>query len=225
MAAGAILVVVLQAILPLLMPVLLLGGIYSGAFTPTEAAAVAGFYALGLSALFYRRLGFRQLFEAIRETARTTTMITTVYIGAVVASYILTYEGLPRIIAGFLQQSDVSPVVFLMIVNVTLLILGAFTEATAVILVVVPLLMPTIASLGIDPVHFGVVVTLNLTIGLITPPYGMILFVISGVNGIPVSQILREIWPFIAVLITALMIITYVPEISLFLPRTFGFVR
>ncbi len=225
MAAGAILVVVLQAILPLLMPVILLGGIYSGAFTPTEAAAIAGLYALVLSGIFYRQLGFQRLFHAMRETARTTTMITTVYFGAVVVSYILTFEGLPRFIAGVLQQSDISPVVFLMIVNVTLLILGAFMEATAVILVVVPLLMPTIASLGIDPVHFGVVVTLNLTIGLITPPYGMILFVIAGVNGIPVSQILREIWPFIAVLITALLIVTYVPEITLFLPKLFGFVR
>jgi tripartite ATP-independent transporter DctM subunit len=225
MAVGAILFVVLQAILPLLMPVLLLGGIYSGAFTPTEAAAIAGFYALLLSVLFYRRLGFRQLFQAMRETVRTTTMITTVYIGAVVASYILTYERVPNLIAGILQESDISRFQFLLAVNITLLILGAFMEATAVILVIVPLLMPTIASLGIDPVHFGIVITLNLTIGLITPPYGMILFVIAGVNRIPVSHILREMGPFIAVLIVALLIITYVPEITLFLPKLFGFVR
>jgi tripartite ATP-independent transporter DctM subunit len=225
MAASAILVVVLQAVLPLLMPVLLLGGIYSGAFTPTEAAAIAGLYALILSALFYRKLGFRQLFDAMRETARTTTMITTVYFGAVVASYILTYERIPHLIAEILQESDISRFQFLFVVNIILLILGAFMEATAVILVVVPLLIPTIAGLGIDPVHFGIVIVLNLTIGLITPPYGMILFVIAGVNRIPVSQILREMWPFIAVLITALLIITYVPEITLFLPKLFGFVR
>ncbi len=225
MAASAALLVVLRAILPLLMPVLLLGGIYSGAFTPTEAAAVAGLYALVLSALFYRKLGFKQLFHAIRETVQTTTMITTVYFGAVVVSYILTFERLPNVIASLLKESDLSSFQFLLIVNITLLVLGAFMEATAVILVIVPLLIPTIAHLGIDPVHFGVIVTLNLTIGLITPPYGMILFVVSSVNNIPVRHILREIWPFIIVLITALLAVTYVPEFSLFLPRWFGFVH
>jgi tripartite ATP-independent transporter DctM subunit len=225
MAAAAILAVVLRALLPLLMPVLLLGGIYTGAFTPTEAAAIAGLYALILSAIVYRQLGLRQLFIAIRETAQTTTMITTVYCGAVVMSYILTFERLPRLVAELLQDSDLSKFQFLLIVNVILLVLGAFMEATAVMLVVAPLLTPTIVALGIDPVHFGIVVTLNLTIGLITPPYGMILFVIAGVNRIPVSQILREISPFIAVLIMALLIVTYVPAISLFLPKLFGFVR
>lgn len=224
-AAVAILAVALRALLPMLMPVLLLGGIYSGAFTPTEAAAIAGLYALILSVFIYRELGARQLFNAIRETAQTTTMITTVYCGAVVVSYILTYERLPRLIAELLQDSDLSRFQFLLIVNVILLVLGAFMEATAVMLVVAPLLTPTIISLGIDPVHFGIVVTLNLTIGLITPPYGMILFVIAGVNRIPVGHILREIWPFIGVLIVALLIVTYVPAISLFLPKLFGFVR
>jgi tripartite ATP-independent transporter DctM subunit len=152
-------------------------------------------------------------------------MITTVYCGAVVMSYILTFERLPRLVAELLQDSDLSKFQFLLIVNVILLVLGAFMEATAVMLVVAPLLTPTIVALGIDPVHFGIVVTLNLTIGLITPPYGMILFVIAGVNRIPVSQILREISPFIAVLIMALLIVTYVPAISLFLPKLFGFVR
>jgi C4-dicarboxylate transporter, DctM subunit len=225
MAVGAILVMILRALLPLLMPVLLLGGIYSGAFTPTEAAAMAGLYALLLSVLVYRELGFRKLFHAARETARTTTVITTVYFGAVVVSYILTYERMPQLIVDFLREGDFSKFQFLLVVNIILLILGAFMEATAVILVVVPLLTPTIGALGIDPVHFGIVVTLNLTIGLITPPYGMILFVIAGVNRIPIRQILREIWPFIAVLIVALAIVTYVPEVTLFLPKLFGFVR
>lgn len=224
-AAGTYLAVFLSALLPLLMPVLLLGGIYSGAFTPTEAAGVAGLYALLLSTLAYRELGLAKLFAVLRETVRTTAMITSVFFGAFVFSYILTIERVPNLIAAALQESDVSQAQFLLATNIFFLLLGAFMEATAIILVVVPLLMPTLLVLGVDPVHFGVVVTLNLTIGLITPPYGIILFVVSGVNGIPIRDILREIWPFIAVLISALLVITYVPDITLFLPRSFGFVR
>jgi tripartite ATP-independent transporter DctM subunit len=224
-AAGVYLYVLLRAVLPLLMPVLLFGGIYSGAFTPTEAAGVAGLYALCLSALVYRELGLADLFRVLVETVRTTAMITSVFFGAFVFSYILTIERIPNAVAAVLQASDTSPLLFLLMTNVILLLLGAFVETTAIILVLVPLLLPTILALGIDPVHFGIVVTLNLTIGLITPPYGMILFVVSAVNDIPLRAILRETWVFILVLIIALLIVTYVPEISLFLPRWFGFVR
>jgi tripartite ATP-independent transporter DctM subunit len=225
LAAGVYLYVFLKALLPLLMPVLLFGGIYSGAFTPTEAAGVAGLYALCLSALFYRELSLDALFRALVETVRTTAMITSVFFGAFVFSYILTIERIPQVVAAVLQASDTSPVMFLLMTNVILLLLGAFVETTAIILVLVPLLLPTVLALGIDPVHFGVIVTLNLTIGLITPPYGMVLFVVSGVNDIPIGDILREIGVFVVGLVGALFIVTYVPAITLFLPQWFGFVR
>jgi len=217
--------VVGRSILPMLMPAILLGGIYSGAFTPTEAAAVASFYALILSAAIYRTLGFKEFVEALTDTARVTATVTCVFFGAFVFSYILTVERIPAAIAAFFDHADVSANMFLFAVNILLLILGCFMDAAAIILVMVPLLLPTIQSLGIDPIHFGLVVTFNVTIGLVTPPYGMVLFVVSGVNKIPIREILAEIWPFIAVLLAALAILTYVPWFSLALPTYFGFVR
>lgn len=222
---GEIVRILLRSILPMMLPVILLGGIYSGAFTPTEAAAVASLYALLLCALVYRSLGPRQIAEAAIETARITATITCVFFGAFVFSYILTVERIPTAIAAFLQAADITPVTFLLLVNILLLLLGSFMDASAIILVMVPLLMPTIQTLGIDPVHFGVIVTFNVTIGLVTPPYGMILFVVSGVNRIPVRDILAEIWPFIGVLLAVLAVLTYVPWFSLVLPEYFGFVR
>ena len=150
--------------------------IYTGAFTPTEAAAVASLYALLLSVLVYRTLGPRQIMDALIETARVTAVITCVFFGAFVFSYILTVERIPAAIAASLEAADISAVTFLLLVNILLLVLGCFLDAAAIILVMVPLLMPTIHALGIDPVHFGVVVTFNVTVGLVTPPYGMILF-------------------------------------------------
>ncbi len=217
--------IVLRAILPLLMPVILLGGIYSGAFTPTEAAGVAGLYALLLCALVYRSVGPRKLLAVAAETARTTSVITAIFFGAFIFGYILSVERIPAGLAAWLAAMDMSPLMFLLIVNVALLILGAFLDATAIVLIIVPLLMPTVRALGIDPVHFGIVVVLNVTIGLITPPFGMILFVVSSVNGIRVREILAEIWPMVGLLIAALALITYVPDLTLALPRLFGFVR
>lgn len=220
-----IFIMTLRAALPLLMPVILLGGIYSGAFTPTEAAGVACLYALLLSAIVYRTMGPVRLFRILVDSARTTAVISCVFFGAFVFSYILTVERIPNMIAQTLAAWDLSATMFLLAINIILLIMGAFMDATAIILVIVPLLMPTIHALGIDPVHFGMVVTLNVTISLITPPYGMILFVVSGLNGIPIRDILREIWAFVALLVAGLLVITYVPAISLFLPSYFGFVR
>lgn len=217
--------ILIRSILPMLMPAILLGGIYTGAFTPTEAAAVASLYALLLSILVYRTLGWHEIWDALIETARVTAIITCVFFGAFVFSYILTVERIPTEIAAYLQAADISAVTFLLLVNLLLLVLGCFMDASAIILVMVPLLMPTIHTLGIDPVHFGVVVTFNVTIGLVTPPYGMILFVVSGVNKIPVRDILAEIWPFIGVLLLVLAVLTYVPWFSLALPEYFGFIR
>lgn len=222
---ASFILVMIHTILPMLMPAILLGGIYTGAFTPTEAAAVASLYALLLSSIVYRALGLRGIMDALIDTARITGIITCVFFGAFVFSYILTVERIPADIAAMLEAADISAVTFLLFVNVLLLLLGCFMDASAIILVMVPLLLPTIHALGIDPVHFGVIVTFNVTVGLVTPPYGMILFVVSGVNKIPIREILAEIWPFIAVLIATLAMLTYIPWFSLALPEYFGFIR
>jgi tripartite ATP-independent transporter DctM subunit len=220
-----ILRIVRRSILPLLMPVIMLGGIYTGVFTPTEAAAVACAYALVLGVLIYRMLGFKDVVEALVDSARITATVACVFFGAFVFSYILTVERIPAAIAVFLNHMDITANMFLFVVNILFLLLASVMDEAAMILVVIPLLMPTVQTLGIDPIHFGLVVVFNATIGLITPPYGMVLFVVSGVNKIPVREILAEIWPFIGILLVTLVIVTYVPWLSLALPTYFGFVR
>jgi len=223
--ASEILRIVRRAILPLLMPVIMLGGIYTGVFTPTEAAAVACAYGLLLATLIYRALGLRAVVDALVDSARLTTTVACVFFGAFVFSYILTVERVPAALAAFLDQADISANMFLFLVNILFLLLASVMDEAAMILVLIPLLMPTVQALGIDPIHFGLVVVFNATIGLITPPYGMVLFVVSGVNKIPVREILAEIWPFIGILLVTLAILTYVPWFSLALPAYFGFVR
>jgi tripartite ATP-independent transporter DctM subunit len=217
--------VYLQSILPLSLPAILLGGIYSGAFTPTEAAGVAGFCTLILCAAYYRTLGPRELFVALVDGLRTTGQVACIVFGAFVFSYILTVERVPQAIADVLQAMDMSRVQFFLVVNVILLVLGCFMDTVAIIMVVVPLLLPSVVALGIDPIHFGIVVTLNVTIGLITPPYGVVLYVVSAVNHIPFKEIVKETWIFIAMLVGLLFTITYIPELALFLPKYFGFAK
>lgn len=213
----------LRAVGPLLMPVILLAGIYSGAFTPTEAAAVAGLYALMLAIFGYRTLGPRELYRALAETAKTTGIVSTLIFGAFVFSHVLTSEQIPQRLAEWLTNLQITQLQFLLLVNLLFLILGTVLASATIILVIVPLLMPAVHTFGIDPVHFGVVVTFNVTIGLVTPPYGVVLFVMSGLTGVPIKEIVREAWLFIGVLIAALLVIVLVPELTLFVPRFFGF--
>jgi tripartite ATP-independent transporter DctM subunit len=200
------------------MPALLLGGIYSGAFTPTEAAAVSAFYALLLAMIGYRTLGLRELFEVVAATARTTAIVTIILGGAFIFNYVVTVEQLPQEIFQLFSSLDLSPAQFLLVVNVLYLILGCFLEVSTIMLVITPLFIPTAAALGINLVHFGVVVVFNMMIGLITPPYGVLLFIIKALNGVPLGEMIREIWPFIIVLIAILLLITYVPALVLWLP-------
>ncbi len=208
----------------LLMPVILLLGIYSNGFvTPTEAAAVAAFYALILAAIFYRALSWRKLYEIFAESARSSASVGLLIGGAFVLNYIVLEEGIPQMISDALEGRDMSAITFLLIINVLVLILGAFLDATTIILVIVPIFIPTARALGIDLVHFGVIIVVNSMIGLITPPYGVLLFVINAITGIHLKEIIREIWPFIIVLIIALVVMTLVPDIVLFLPRLLGY--
>ncbi len=208
----------------LLMPAILLYGIYGGVTTPTEAAAVAAFYALLLAGVFYRALTFASLYRIFAESARSSAAVGLVIGGALILNYIVASENVPNLLAGALVGLDVSPLAFLIGVNVLLLLLGCVLDATTIILVIIPLFIPTCRELGIDLVHFGVVVVVNCMIGLITPPYGILLFVINAVTGIPLREIIAEIWLFLAALVAALAAMILFPGIVLWLPRVFGYV-
>ena len=207
----------------LLMPVILLYGIYGGVTTPTEAAAVAAFYALLLAGLFYRALSLHALYRIFVESARSSAAVGLVIGGALILNFIVVSENIPGMMSAYLTGIDVHPLVFLLAVNVLILLLGCVLDATTIILVIVPLFIPTCQALGIDLVHFGVLVVVNSMIGLITPPYGILLFVINAVTGIPLREIIGEIWAFLGVLILALLALILFPDLVLFLPRLFGY--
>ena len=207
----------------LLMPVILLYGIYGGVTTPTEAAAVAAFYALVLAAVFYRALSFKGLFQVFVDSARSSAAVGIVIGGAFILNFIVISEQIPQSISSFLEGANIGPIWFLIGVNLFILALGCILDATTIILVIVPLFIPTAEALGIDLVHFGVLVVVNSMIGLITPPYGILLFVINAVTDIPLREIIAEIWAFLAVLIVALMIMMFMPDLVLWLPRVFGY--
>ncbi len=213
----------LRALPALLMPIVLLGGIYGGATTPTEAAAVAAAYALLVSALLYRSISRRDLYNSLLNSARTTAAIGMLIAGAIVFNYVVTIENVPKTLAAMLRVYEFTPLTFLLAVNVLLLILGCLLEGTTILLIVVPVLLPTAQAVGVDPVHFGVLAVVNIMIGLITPPYGLLLFVMNGITGVPLKAIIRESLPFLLAMIGALALITLLPDLVLYLPRVFGY--
>ena len=215
--------VVGRALPPLMLPVILLGGIYGGATTPTEAASVAAAYALILAGVFYRSLSLRNLVDLLVDSSRSTAIVALIIGGAFIFNYIIATERIPNVLAAWLAGMEISPLVFLLAVNVLFLLFGCLLDATTMLLVLVPLLLPTCEKLGIDLIHFGVVIVVNIMIGLITPPYGVLLFVINGLTGIPLKDMIREIWPFLFILVVALVTMVLVPETVLWLPRHFGY--
>jgi tripartite ATP-independent transporter DctM subunit len=207
----------------LLMPVILLYCIYGGATTPTEAAAIAAAYALVLAVFCYRELSWKEGFKVLVESSKATSVVALLRAGALIFNYIVASERLPEQVGRLLEGMDVSPLVFLLLVNLLFLVLGCLFDATTMLLVLVPLFLPAARALGIDLVHFGVVIVVNIMIGLVTPPYGVLLFVMSGLTGIPLRDIIREIWAFIGILVLALLLMIFVPEVVLWLPRYFGY--
>jgi tripartite ATP-independent transporter DctM subunit len=208
----------------LLLPIIMLGGIYSGAVTPTEAAAVAAAYALLLALFWYRTLDLRGFVNVLVESARSTGVVAITIAGALVMNWVVAAEQLPAVLGGWMLHMDVSPLGFLLIVNVLFLVLGCFLDTLLMLLIIVPMLMPTVHALGIDPVHFGVVAVVNMMIGLVTPPMGELLFLISGVSGIELHLIMRELWQFLVVLIVLLFVLVLVPELTLWLPEQAGYI-
>ncbi len=212
-----------RALPALLLPVILFAGIYGGATTPTEAAAVAAFYALLVSAFLYRSLTFRNLYEIFVDSARSSASVGLVIGSALIFNYIVATEQIPQTLSQTLVAMDLSRAGFLTITMVLFLFLGFFLDATTIILVVIPLFLPTALALGVDPVHFGVISVVNCMIGLITPPYGILLFVVNGTTGIPIRDIVREGMPFLIALLLALLAIVVFPGLVLWLPRVFGY--
>ncbi|MBI1245099.1 MAG: TRAP transporter large permease subunit [Alphaproteobacteria bacterium] len=215
--------IVKDAFPSLMMPVVLLGGIYSGLTTPTEAAAVAAAYALAVSTLLYRSLTFGTLYHAVAACARTAISIGMLIAGALVFNYVVTIENIPEALSVLMRGWQLTPVQFLVIVNLILLVLGCLLEGTTILLVIVPVFIPTAKALGVDLVHFGVVVVVNIMLGLVTPPYGLLLFVMTNMAKITMREMVREVLPFLWAMIVALAVITFVPETVLFLPRLFGY--
>jgi tripartite ATP-independent transporter DctM subunit len=215
--------ITIRALPALLMPVILLGGIYGGVMTPTEAAAVAAAYALVISVVLYRSIGFGDLYRSLLASARSTASIGMLIAGALVFNYVVTIENIPETLRVVLDAYHLTPTLYLIIVNLLLLVLGCVLEGTTILLVVVPVLIPTAHALGIDMVHFGIVVVVNIMLGLVTPPYGLLLFIMMNIAGLTMKEIVKEVLPFLWVTIAALILITFVPDVVLWLPRLFGY--
>ena len=215
--------IVLRGLLPLSLPVVLLTGIYSGAFTPTEAAAVAALHALILAGLVYRTLNWKGLFAVTLESARASTVVTLIIASAYLMNYVFTAEGVPQQLAAWVGGMGLSQWQFLLLVNVLMLVLGCFLDVSVILLVFVPMLIPAAKLLGVDLVHFGVVAVVNMMIGMLHPPFGMLLFVTNALTGIPLKDMIREGWLFVGILITALMLFTFVPQTVLWLPHLMGY--
>jgi tripartite ATP-independent transporter DctM subunit len=213
----------LKAMPALMMPVVLLGGIYSGIMTPTEAAAVAALYTLLISVTLYRSVTPAGLYHSLLNSGRQMTTIGLLIAGAMVFNYVVAKEEIPKDVQTWLAGFQLSKDGFLLLVNITLLILGCLLEGGTILLVIVPIFIPAAQALGIDMVHFGLVVTINLMIGLITPPYGLLLFIVANMSKQPLGPLIKETLPWVFVLIAALMVMTYVPETVLWLPKLLGY--
>ncbi|AQZ32983.1 C4-dicarboxylate TRAP transporter large permease protein DctM [Ectopseudomonas toyotomiensis] len=211
-----------EAFWGLLLMVIILGGIYTGMFTPTEAAAVAAVYA-GFVALFvYKDLTIRECPKVLLESGKLTIMLMFIIANAMLFAHVLTTEQIPQQITAWVVDLGLQPWQFLLVVNIVLLIAGAFMEPSAIILILAPILFPIAMQLGIDPIHLGIIMVVNMEIGLITPPVGLNLFVTSAVTGMPLTAVIRAALPWLMLLISFLMVITYIPAVSMALPNWLG---
>jgi C4-dicarboxylate transporter DctM subunit len=202
----------------LLTPVLLLGGMVTGIFTPTEAAAVAAAYAVLLTCWIQREMDLRSLVATFVETVVVVSVILIIIAAAGLVGWILNWQGVNELIGTFIFENVKSPALILLLINIFLLIVGCFIEANAALITLTPILFPIIVKAGIDPVHFGVMMVLNLMIGLITPPVGMSMYILCDITKVSTLQFSREIWPFVIALVVVLMLVTYVPTLVLFVP-------
>jgi tripartite ATP-independent transporter DctM subunit len=212
----------IKSIPALLTPVILLTGIYTGVMTPTEAGAIAGFYAVLISVIFYRALGFKEFLRVVVDSVKDIGSTSIIIGAAAVISYIVAREQIATNLGKWIISISDNKYFFLFLTNVVILLLGMFMDTATIQLIFVPILIPVAKTLGIDLIHFGVVVTFNMMVGLCTPPFGMLLFITSSISGTPLKDIVREIMPQIAVMIIVLVILTYIPPVVTFIPQLFG---
>ncbi|GAB6074128.1 TRAP transporter large permease [Nautilia lithotrophica] len=199
--------------------VIIIGGIYGGIFTPTEAAAVSAVWALFIAIFIYKDIKISELKIVFLESAKTSAMIMFIIANASIFAYFLTLENIPQMLSDFVVQMHLNKVMFLVAVNILLLIAGNFMEPSSIIMIMVPLLLPVATMLGIDPIHFGVIITINMELGMLTPPVGLNLFVASGITGLSIKEVVKAVMPWFFVIFVGLLLITYIPQISLWLPE------
>lgn len=211
-----------DAVLAILMPVIVLGGIYGGLFTPTEAAAVACVYCYVVATFIYREINHKDLIRIMIESIKTSSSIMLLVCTASLFGWALTVGRVPQAIASTILGLTDNSFVLLLLINIVLLIAGCFLESQAAILILTPVLFPIATAIGIDPIHFGIITCVNICIGTLTPPFGVCLFVASGITGMPIERIAKKSLPFLGVLLLCLMLITYIEPISMFLPNLLG---
>ncbi len=196
-----------------------MGGIYGGIFTATEAAAVAAVYAFIVALFVHRDMGWAQIPKVFADAGKVTVMLLFIIANAMLFAHVLTTERIPQVMAETIIGWGLAPWQFLIVVNIILLIAGNFMEPSSILLILAPILFPIAVKLGIDPIHLGIIMVVNMEIGMITPPVGLNLFVTSGITGMPLWEVVKAAWPWLMVMLSFLMIITYIPQISLFLPH------
>ncbi len=202
----------------LMLLVIIMGGIYGGVFTPTEAAAVSAVYAVFVAVVIYRDIGVKQLPHVFLDAGKTTVMLMFIIANALLFAHVLTTERIPQTIAEHIMAAGMQPWMFLIVVNIILLIAGNFMEPTGIILILAPIFFPISQQLGIDPIHLGIIMVVNMEIGMITPPVGLNLFVTSGITGMSLVQVVMAALPWLTILLAFLVLVTYVPWLSLALP-------
>lgn len=208
-----------RALPAMLLPVIILGGIYSGLVTVNEAAATAAFVSILVSLIFYKGCTLSEVPSILADSVKATAVIFFITIGALAFGHWITSEGLAKHMVDYVVENDLSAWHFLLVINAVMFLLGMFLETVAVILIAVPLVLPLLAPLGIDPVHFAVIIVINMEIALLTPPVGLNLFIMSSTTGAPVDDVARGVFPFILILVVLLALVTFIPQLSLFLPE------
>ena len=202
--------------------VVVIGGIYSGIFTPTEAAAMSAVYAFIVAVFVYKDMSLKQVPKVLLDSASMSAMLLYIITNAVLFSFLMTSEGIPQAMASWLIDMGLGPIAFLLVVNVLLLLAGNVMEPSSVVLILAPILFPVAMALGIDPVHFGILIVVNMEVGMCHPPVGLNLYVASGITKMGITELTIAVWPWLLTMLAFLLLVTYVPAISLWLPRTLG---
>ena len=213
----------LDSLPSLFLIVLVIGGIVAGYFTATEASAIAVLYTFILSVLIYREVKWKEIPKILLDTSSTTAIVMLLIGTSMGMSWIISYENIPQNVSASLIAISNSPIIILLIINFILLIVGTFMDMTPAVLIFTPIFLPVVMKLGIDPIHFGIIMVLNLSIGLCTPPVGSVLFIGCGIAGTSIARVLKPLLPLFFAMLAALLLITFIPEISMFLPKVFGY--